>query len=210
MPKRSMIRLDCCIPHCKYVSDTKDAPRMPTANVFPERHTARFLLRQIRQEDRAQVYAALSNPRVIAHYGISYESEAATQEQIDWYRQMEQNQTGYWWAICEAHAPATLLGSCGIYEIDTYNRNADLGYWLLPEYWGSGIMHECLLSVLRFAFDELHLHRFEAEIEPANIASAKLVQKLGFEWEGRRREVARRDDSFLDLNYYALLSPKSC
>lgn len=205
-----MIRLDYGIPYRMHAFCMKDSPRMSTANLFPERQTTRFLLRQIRQEDRAQVYAALSNPRVIAHYGISYESEAATQEQIDWYRQMEQNQTGYWWAICEAQSPATLLGCCGIYEMDAYNSNADLGYWLLPEYWGSGIMHECLLSVLRFAFDELHLHRLEAEIEPANIASAKLVQKLGFEWEGRRREVARRDDSFLDLNYYALLSSKFC
>lgn len=174
---------------------------------FPRRETARFQLRQIQQEDRAQIFAALSNPRVIAHYGIAYETEVATQEQIDWYRQMEQMQTGYWWAICSAQTPAQILGCCGIYEIDSYNRNADLGYWLLPEYWGTGVMHECLLSVLRFAFDDLHLHRLEAEIEPANIASAKLVQKLGFVWEGRRREVAWRDGVYLDLNYYALLAP---
>ncbi|MBC3873400.1 GNAT family N-acetyltransferase [Undibacterium flavidum] len=182
---------------------------MSSETPFPQRHTQRFLLRQIRQEDRAQVYAALSDPRVIAHYGIAYDSEEGTQEQIDWYRQMEQNQTGCWWAICSPQAPTQILGTCGIYEIDTYNSNADIGYWLLPEHWGLGIMHECLLSVLRFAFDELQLHRLEAEIEPANIASAKLVQKLGFEWEGRRREVARREDAFLDLNYYALIAPKA-
>lgn len=186
-----------------------DRPLMITETSFPLRQTARFLLRQIQQEDRAQIYAALSNPRVIAHYGISYDSEAATQEQIDWYRLMEQSQTGYWWAICSAEAPAQILGSCGIYEIDIYNRNADLGYWLLPEHWGLGIMHECLLSVLRFAFEDLQLHRLEVEIEPANIASAKLVRKLGFTWEGRRREVARRDDAYLDLNYYALLAPEA-
>lgn len=180
---------------------------MTTETPFPLRQTERFLLRQIQQEDRAQIYAALSNPRVIAHYGIAYDSEAATQEQLDWYRDMEQSQTGYWWAICSTRAPAVILGSCGIYEIDAYNHNADIGYWLLPDYWGLGIMHECLLSLLRFAFDDLQLHRLEAEIEPANIASAKLVQKLGFEWEGRRREVARRDDAYLDLNYYALLAP---
>ncbi|WP_395010174.1 GNAT family N-acetyltransferase [Undibacterium sp.] len=174
---------------------------------FPIRQTSRYLLRQIQQADRPQIFVGLSNPRVIAHYGIAYDTELATQEQIDWYQNMQQLQTGYWWAICAPDTPAQLLGACGLYEIDSYNRNANIGYWLLPEYWGLGVMHECLLSVLRFGFDELALHRIQAEIEPANIASAKLIQKLGFEHEGRQRQVARRDDVFIDLDNYSRLTP---
>ena len=174
---------------------------------FPIRQTSRYLLRQIQQADRAQIFAGLSNPRVIAHYGIAYDTEVAAQEQIDWYESMQQTQTGYWWAICTLDQPDKLLGTCGLYEIDSYNRNADIGYWLLPDYWGLGIMHECLLSILRFGFDNLALHRIQAEIEPANIASAKLIQKLGFEYEGRMRQIARREDAFIDLDNYARLAP---
>ncbi|MBR7800685.1 GNAT family N-acetyltransferase [Undibacterium fentianense] len=182
---------------------------MPTqafSQTFPIRRTGRFLLRQIQQSDRPQIFAGLSDPRVIAHYGIEYETEVATQEQIDWYRQMELSQTGCWWAICEDLNPNLIFGCCGIYEIDSFNQNADVGYWLLPKYWGLGIMHECLLSLQHFAFDELGLHRLEAEIEPANIASAKLVKKLGFHYEGRRRQVARRGSQWLDLDYYSKLA----
>lgn len=178
----------------------------PSGNAFPIRHSARFLLRQIQATDRPQIFSGLSNPRVIAHYGISYQTEAATQEQMDWYDYLEKSQTGYWWAICEARAPDRLLGTCGIYEIDSFNNNAEIGYWLLPEYWGLGVMHECLLSILHFAFDELGLHRLHAEVEPANIASAKLLQKLDFMHEGRRRQAARRDESYLDLDLYARLA----
>ncbi|GGX08039.1 GNAT family N-acetyltransferase [Undibacterium macrobrachii] len=176
------------------------------ANAFPIRHTARFLLRQIQASDRAQIFAGLSNSRVIAYYGISYTSELATQEQIDWYAYLEKTQTGCWWAICDAHRPEKLFGACGIYEIDSVNNNAEIGYWLLPEYWGFGVMHECLLSILHFAFDDLQLHRVHAEVEPANIASAKLLQKLGFVHEGRRRQIARREDAYLDLDLYARLA----
>lgn len=180
---------------------------MPTPNNFPQRQTSRYLLREIQQSDRAQIFAGLSNPRVIAHYGIAYETELAAQEQIDWYQSLLLGQTGYWWGICAPHSPQQLLGTCGLYEIDHYNQNADIGYWLLPEHWGLGIMHECLLSVLRFAFDELALHRVQAEIEPANIPSAKLIQKLGFQHEGRMRQVAKRENDFIDLDNYALLAP---
>lgn len=178
----------------------------PFGKAFPIRQSARFLLRQIQASDRPQIFAGLSNPRVIAHYGISYPTELATQEQIDWYAYLEKTQSGYWWAICDARTPDRLLGTCGIYEIDSFNNNAEIGYWLLPEYWGLGVMHECLLSILHFAFDDLLLHRVHAEVEPANIASAKLLQKLGFVHEGRRRQAARRDHTYLDLDLYARLA----
>jgi ribosomal-protein-alanine N-acetyltransferase len=175
---------------------------------FPQLTTERCLLRQIQQTDRPALFAGLSHPDVIAYYGISYASEEATQEQLEWYRAQELNHSGIWWAIClPTQTGQNLIGACGIYEIDDYNRNADIGYWLLPEYWGTGIMQECLRCILAYGFHEKQLHRIEAEVEHGNLASVRLLQKLEFRWEGRRQQVALRDDHFVDLNYYALLAP---
>ena len=174
---------------------------------FPELRSQRFILRQILQGDLRALYEGLSDPRVNAHYGISYQSEQATQEQIDWYRGLENDGNGVWWAICAHHHPQQLLGACGVYEIDHYNRNADIGYWLSPAQWGQGVMQECLTKVFEYAFGNMQLHRLEAEVELENIASRKLLEKLGFEHEGRRRQVSWRGERYVDLDYFGLLTP---
>lgn len=181
-------------------------PSSPQTALFPELCTSTHRLRRILQSDRPALFAGLSHPEVIAHYGISYDSEERCQEQLDWYRYMEQSHSGYWWAICPPDSPDQLIGACGIYEIDQHNRNADIGYWLLPDYWHQGIMQSCLQRILHYGFHERGLHRIEAEVEPDNIASIKLIQKLGFHLEGKRRQVALRQHSFTDLNIYGLLS----
>ncbi|MCU6435634.1 GNAT family N-acetyltransferase [Undibacterium sp. Jales W-56] len=174
---------------------------------FPELRTSRFILRQIVQEDIGNIFKGLSHPKVIAYYGISYDSLIATQEQIEWYRHLEQEQTGRWWAICPIAAPDQLIGACGLYEWDKDNHNADLGYWLHPDYWRQGVMQECLRSVLAHVFSTRQLHRIEAEVEPDNDASSDLLLKLGFQFEGRRREVAWKHQRYVDMDYYALLEP---
>ncbi len=179
---------------------------MQEVSTFPELRSERFLLRQIQQSDLAAVFFGLSHPKVIAHYGIWYETELATQEQIDWYRCLEKDGSGMWWAICPLNRPEQLIGACGVYELDNYNRNADIGYWLLPAYWGQGVMLECLQEVLHHAFDCMNLHRIEAEVEVENIGSRKLLKKLGFEHEGRRRQVSWKRDRFVDLDYYGILN----
>ena len=67
----------------------------------------------------------------------------------------ENDGNGVWWAICAHHHPQQLLGACGVYEIDHYNRNADIGYWLSPAQWGQGVMQECLKKVFEYAFGSM-------------------------------------------------------
>lgn len=64
--------------------------------------TERLLLRDIVQEDIHNIFKDLSNPAVIKHFGISYSTLEATQEQIDWYTNMIILDTGRCWAICSA------------------------------------------------------------------------------------------------------------
>ena len=92
-----------------------------------------------------------------------------------------------------------------MYEWDKENNNADLGYWLHPEHWRQGVMQEALVAVLQHAFRQMRLHRVEAEVDPENLASSRVLSKLGFQLEGRRREVAWKNNRYSDMDYYALL-----
>lgn len=173
---------------------------------FPSLLSPHFLLREIVASDIGSIYKGLSTPQVIAWYGISYDSIEATLAQMQWYRDIVQQQSGIWWAICRPEHPAELLGTCGFYDLDTESRNTDMGYWLHSEYWGQGIMYECIPVILQYAFKNMDIHRVEAEVEPQNLASRRLLGKLGFSYEGKRRQCEWREDHFIDLEYYSILA----
>lgn len=88
---------------------------------------------------------------------------------------------------------SALLGSCSLFKIHATNRRAEIGYGLGPAYWGGGYAREAVAALLDFGFRDaasggLNLHRVEADIDPANRGSAKLLERLGFSLEGRLRE----------------------
>ena len=72
-------------------------------------------------------------------------------------------------------------------------QNAYIGYWIDEAQAGHGYIPEAFVTVLRFAFEELHLHRVQAAIVPRNAASRRVVEKLELRDEG----VARR---YLEIN----------
>lgn len=173
---------------------------------FPELRTPRFLLRRIVASDAAAVYAGLSDSRVMVHYGVSYHSLEATQREMDWYEELFRSGSGIWWGICEPERREVLLGTCGLNEIVHEHRRAELGYWLFPDHWGTGAARECVAAVVAHAFDSMGLHRVGAEVDIDNLRSCRLLERLGFQFEGIRRGYELKDGVFLDLKYYARLS----
>jgi ribosomal-protein-alanine N-acetyltransferase len=178
-------------------------------NSFPTLHTERFTLRRIGPADTPRVFEGLSHPEVIRYYGVSYRTLEETQEQMNWYECLLESRTGRWWAICYAHDPDWLIGACGFNEWHRVHNRAEIGYWLLPDYWGQGVMTECLPAIIGHAFTAMHLHRIVAVVEPPNGQSARLVQKLGFGYEGTLRQCEIKNGAYIDHAYYALLNPTS-
>ena len=173
---------------------------------FPELRTARFRLRRIFPADIGVVFRGLSDPAVIAHYGVSYETLEATQRQMDWFEEIHAAGTGAWWGISCLAPGAPLLGACGLNDIHAEHRRGELGYWLLPECWGRGIATECVGAMLGHAYGPMGLHRVAAEVEVDNHASRRLLDRLGFRLEGIRRDYERKNGAFIDLMIYARLS----
>jgi ribosomal-protein-serine acetyltransferase len=80
-------------------------------------------------------------------------------------------------------------GTIGLHRINRDQRTAVLGYWMRRAMVGQGIATEGAAAVLLWAFDDLHLARVSVEAATGNVASLRVIAKLGFVREGRRREA---------------------
>ncbi|WP_424533010.1 GNAT family N-acetyltransferase [Sphaerisporangium viridialbum] len=85
-------------------------------------------------------------------------------------------------------------------------QNGSLAYAAFAPSAGQGYMSEGLALVLRYAFEELRLHRLEAQIQPGNHASLKLVRRAGFRYEGLSPDLLFIDGAWRDHERWAITS----
>lgn len=176
-----------------------------TSAHFPILETERLILRQIVPEDINHIHNGLSNPDVIIYYGVSYETLEATKEQMDWYTELENNETGIWWAICSKDQH-TFYGAGGFNGISKEHRKAEIGFWLLPEFWGQGLMQEAFPVICRYGFDKLNLHRIEGFVDSDNKNCKKAIERMKFKLEGTMRECEIKEGKYLNVDLYSRLS----
>jgi RimJ/RimL family protein N-acetyltransferase len=108
------------------------------------------------------------------------------------------------WAI--RNQEACLIGGCGFegFQIGESHR-AEIGYWLAKPYWGRGIMTAVIREVCRFAFDEWDLLKITAHVFSFNVASARVLEKCGFEQEGYLKKHFLKDGQLIDARLFGLL-----
>lgn len=169
-----------------------------------EIQTRNFLLRQFQPTDLENVFKGLSHHEVIKYYGVSFATVDETKKQMDWFDEIEQANTGRWRAIT-SKTQNEFYGAIGFNYWSQEHRKADLGFWLLPEFWGKGVIKEVLPEMLKFGFRKMMLHRIEAEVETANSASRKLLIGNGFTHEGTKRECEVKNGQLISLDIFSLL-----
>jgi RimJ/RimL family protein N-acetyltransferase len=98
------------------------------------------------------------------------------------------------------------IGTCLLFRYEEAHGRAELGYVLGRAWWGRGLMHEALRSLIGCAFGTMGLRRLEAEVDVRNTASASLLRRLGFTREGllRQRWVNRGTPG--DFEMFGLLA----
>ena len=169
--------------------------------------TERLLLRGLRDDDVDALRAIYGDVEVIRYMADQDKPILDADELqwvIDWSRRMYANGSGIRWAIELKGAPG-LIGTCGFHLHDRHNQHAEVGYDLARVYWRQGIMSEALRPVLRYGFEQLKLHRIEANVTEGNIASVKTLLKAGFRQEGVWRERAYLRGQYYDLLQFGLL-----
>lgn len=100
----------------------------------------------------------------------------------------------------------THVGGIGLEVPDWDNGHGWMGYWLAPKYWHQGYASEAASAICRLAFRDLAMHRIDASVFEFNPRSMRVLRKLGFKREGRKRAVLFRGGRWHDEVSFGLLA----
>lgn len=159
-----------------------DDDRLPTLDA------PRVRLRWLTEADVDALYAVFSDRQMMRYWSSPAMTERKEAE--DYLRRIHEGFAGktlFQWGA-ELKQERRIIGTCTLFHIDPANAKAELGYCLGSAYWGKGHMSEALTALLDFAFTTLKLRRLEADVDPRNENSLRLLDKLGFHREGLLRE----------------------
>jgi ribosomal-protein-alanine N-acetyltransferase len=175
-------------------------------NPFPQLKSDLLLLRRITTGDAAQILALRGNPETMKY--ITRPLLTSHHEVLEFIKTrvdtLVESNHGIDWAVTLNGNPQ-MIGTAGIYHIQPENFRAEIGYMLLPEYQNKGIITETIKLMLDYAFHQLQMHSVQAVIDPANIASERVLQKNGFAKEAHLIENEYHNGVFYDSVIYSLL-----
>jgi [ribosomal protein S5]-alanine N-acetyltransferase len=172
---------------------------------FQNLESDRLLLRQITAADVNEMYAMRSNAEVMKY--IPRPLATSHEEALEHIKLLQTNlekNDSINWAITIKGTPK-LIGLIGHFRIRWENFRSEIGYMLLPEHHGKGIITEAIALGIQYGFNEMNMHSLEGIIAPENIASARVLEKNGFVKEAHLIENEFYDGKFLDTVIYSLV-----
>ena len=175
---------------------------------LPTLRAPRVTLRALTEADVADVFSVFSDPLVLRYWdGPLMLSQQDAMQYIarihNGFRRHELMQ----WGIADAATDA-VIGTCTLTHLSNIHERAEIGFALRQARWGQGLGSEAVAGVIAFAFNQLGLHRIEADVDPRNERSLKLLERLGFQREGHLRERYFMNGERQDAVVMALLRPQ--
>ncbi len=173
---------------------------------FPQLEGKRVRLRGPRSEDADALFQLFADPRVMRYWSrppmtTRREAEGLIEE-ID---ESFALRTKLNWVLTLRNDDV-VIGTCTLFHFEPRHRRAEVGYALRSDHWSRGIATEAATVVLAWAFRVLGLHRIEADIDPRNRNSRKLLERLGFASEGVLRERYFVGEETSDTELFGLLA----
>lgn len=168
-------------------------------------NTERLVLRTLRPDDAAELFAIYSDPTVMRFWGTpAWTRIEQAIEMIE--RESKATQAGEYLRLgIEERESSTLIGACALFSFHEASRRAEMGYILRSQSWGKALMSESLRSLVNYGFTNLNLNRIEADIDPRNERSERVLQRLGFVKEGHLRQRWIVSGEVSDSALYGLL-----
>jgi len=173
---------------------------------FPRLETERLVLRMMTSDDAEFYFMHFSDPGIVstqAHEGPK-DMDAAIAELQEYCIDNFTNDIGVQWGIALKRSPE-LIGTCGFYKWVKHAHHAEIGCDLDSGHRHDGIMTEALTAVLDFLFTKVGLNRVQALVDPSNVPSIKLLDRLGFTKEGVLRDHTCFRNAYLDEVVYSIL-----
>jgi ribosomal-protein-alanine N-acetyltransferase len=165
--------------------------------------TPRLTLRPLTAADAPALYAMFSDPEAMRYWSSGPWTDIAQGEA--YVAAAQAGEADGSMLRMGIEMDGMLAGVANMYKFDQQNRRCDIGYMLARSSWGKGVMQEALAALIEYGFTELNLHRIEADIDPRNHASARLLQGLRFTKEGHLRERWIVNGEICDSDVYGLL-----
>ena len=167
--------------------------------------TARLRVRLLEEADLADLFAVNGDPEVTRFLPYAtWETPAAGNA---WFKRMTDLQatgTALQFVVVDKAADKA-IGTCLLFRHDEPSARAELGFVLGRQYWGGGYMTEALTALIDCSFENMGMRRLEAEANPRNSASGKLLTRLGFVREGLARQRWVSKGTPHDVETYGLL-----
>lgn len=177
---------------------------------LPSIETERLLLRKMNIDDVEDLFEYASDPKVAEnvlwdqHQSIE-DSKRYLSYMMKKYKKCDVSE----WGIIHKQ-DNKFIGTCGFGWWNNFHCRAEIGYALSKKYWNRGLMTEAVREVVAFGFEKMKLNRVEARCMLENIASEKVMQKVGMKFEGIMRKQAFARGAFHDLKMYAILKKEYC
>lgn len=172
---------------------------------LPRLETERLILRKLTADDAGDIFVYASDPEVTRYLvWNSHRTIADSQAFIN--AAMARYEAGIVapWGI-ELKRGKIIIGTCDYISRSVQHARAEIGYALSPKYWGQGLMTEAVRRIIAFGFDVKGFNRIQAVCEVPNIASARVLEKVGMRFEGTLRQYLTQRKAPRDVNMYAVL-----
>jgi len=180
---------------------------MPEIKVYPEIESERLILRVPLIKDAPRI-TDLAGEFEIADTTLLIPHPYRLADAEDWIQSIRphwQDGKSLQFVII-LKSESILIGSIGLKDIDPVHQHGELGYWIGKQWWNKGFATEAGRSVIKYAFQELHLHRVHAHHLARNKASGSVLKKIGMHHEGTLREHIYKWGRFEDIEMYGVIN----
>ena len=175
---------------------------------FPTFQLSKVILRQIIPEQDYQDYFHYMNHLEVAAYlssdDLPIDLESAKKELSYWSSLFNYRSCFYWGiALKESNQ---LIGTCGFNHWNKTHNRGEISYDLNRNYWSRGIMTEAVKEISKFGLEEMNMQRIQATIAVDNVASIKMIEKVGFEREGLMKNYGLLHKEIKDFYMYSIIA----
>lgn len=172
---------------------------------YPCFQSERLYFRGFNADDAHDLYLIRSNDKIMEYMDINKLASAdEARALIISINEAYEKKQGISWVIVERET-SKVIGYFGFWRMMPEHCRAEIGYALKQQYWGKGYMSETLKRMILFGFNDLKLHSIEANVNPLNNNSIKLLEKNGFKKEAYFKENYLYCGKYLDSIIYSLL-----
>lgn len=170
-----------------------------------EFHTGRLFLRPINIEDKESTFAYRSDIEINKYQGWIPETIADVEEFIKKTAQQFNEPESWFQLVIIEKKTNTIIGDLGVHFYGSENKQVELGCTIHKDYHKNGFATEALNCIINYLFNNLKKHRITTSIDPENLGSIRLVEKIGFRKEAHFVESIFLNGKWVDDLIYAIL-----